>query len=168
MNTIYCGIQHRHTATSAIIPTIPTNDPELATDIFDAEIFANTADKRAWIRMGSSLIELGVDTIRYSTGLITDDIHITPLNIPIPNYYYIESIICNNTNDNTVSSFEVYVDRAGTNTRIVSGESILSHSIKAMPISISHYSGVDKLLSIFGSENTDPGIEVIVLFRRSI
>lgn len=57
MNTIYAGISHRGTAQSGVVPTIPSGDPVLNSDLFDREIFINKTDKKAWIRVDSTLNE---------------------------------------------------------------------------------------------------------------
>lgn len=58
MNTIYCGIQHRHTSVPGAVPTVPSADPELSTDLFDSELFINTADKKVYFRAGTTIEDL--------------------------------------------------------------------------------------------------------------
>lgn len=64
MNTIYAGIAHRRSDVTGTIPTVPKNEPESATELFDGEIFVNTTDKRVFIRAKDTIEEL---VLKYSS-----------------------------------------------------------------------------------------------------
>jgi len=67
MNIQFSRILLKRTNTSGVVPTIPltnshTDGTWRLTDIYDGELFLNTADNRLWCRAGNDIVELGTRT----------------------------------------------------------------------------------------------------------
>lgn len=64
MNIQFSRILLKRTNTSGVVPTVPLTDSHTdgtwrLTDIYDGELFLNTADNRLWYRAGNNIVEVG-------------------------------------------------------------------------------------------------------------
>jgi len=75
VNTLYSGIQHRHTDILGVTPSIPVDleTPELDNDLFDAEIFINTADRKAYYRANTEIVKIQTGDLNTDTYYLTAD-----------------------------------------------------------------------------------------------